>query len=262
MNDNDILKEVVATCKKAGNFIRTESLSFDRNHVQEKKSFSDLVSYVDKQAEKMIVESLAKIDPSWGFIAEEGTGNQSDGWNWIIDPLDGTTNFIHGLPAYCVSVALAKGNDLQIAVIYDIPHDECFTAIKGQGAWCNEKPIRVSNAKTMQQSLVATGFPYYDFEKLAPYLKVLEAIMNNSRGLRRMGSAAIDLAYTACGRFDAFFEYNLNAWDVAAGILLVREAGGTVTDFTGGDDCLFGRSLVCGSPAIQKELIEVIQKEW
>lgn len=256
-----LLQDVIVLVKETGDFIRQESLKFDHSKI-EYKGKNDLVSYVDKEAEKRLVAGLSEILPGSGFIAEEGTStHKSDTYNWIIDPLDGTTNFTHGLPVFAISIALLKRGELALGVVYEINKDECFHAVKGQGAFLNHMPIKVSPIKTIDKALLATGFPYYDFDRMKQYLNIINEFMQTTHGLRRMGSAAVDLAYTACGRFEGFFEYNLNAWDVAAGALIVKEAGGTVTDFKGGKDFLFGREIVAGN-LTQRELLKTIQKHW
>ena len=256
-----LLQEVIVLVKEVGDFIRTEAQNFDESKI-EYKGKNDLVSYVDQEAEKRLVKGLAQLLPGSGFIAEEGTStHKSDTYNWIIDPLDGTTNFTHGLPVFSVSVALIKRKELSLGVVYDVMRDECFHASKGNGAFVNHMPIKVSDTNSLDKALLATGFPYYDFEQMKAYLNILNDFMQGTHGLRRMGSAAIDLVYTACGRFEGFFEYNLNAWDVAAGALIVQEAGGIVTDFNGGGDYLFGRQIVAGN-ATQPEMLKIIQKHW
>lgn len=256
-----LLQEVIVLVKETGEFIRQESRNFDESKV-EYKGKNDLVSYVDKEAEKRLVQGLSEILPGSGFIAEEGTSTKkSDTYNWIIDPLDGTTNFAHGIPVYAISIALLKRNELSLGVVYEVNRDECFHAIKGGGAFLNHASISVSETNTMDKSLIATGFPYYNFEQMKQYLNIINEFMQSTHGLRRMGSAAVDLAYTACGRFEGFFEYNLNAWDVAAGALLVQEAGGQVTDFKGGADFLFGREIIAGNTT-HNDLIKTIQKHW
>ena len=255
-------EEVIELSKTVSEFIREERNTFDRKAVETKRGFSDLVSYVDKQAEQMLVEGLQKLDSSFGFIAEEGTGEPSEEWNWIIDPLDGTTNFIHNLPVFSISIALAHKNELQLGVISDIKQADIYAAEKGLGAWLNDKKITVSPAASLSESLLATGFPYYEFKGLDGYMKILTAAMQQTQGLRRMGSAAIDLAYTAAGKFEGFFEYNLNSWDVAAGTILVREAGGTVTEFNGGNNPVFGRSIVAANSFIHQDLLHIIAVHW
>jgi len=257
-----ITHDLIHIAKEAGAYLRQESQSFQRS-ATEYKDVNNLVSYVDKETEKRLVTQLRRLLPEAGFITEEGTTGQGDrsGLNWIIDHLDGTANFIHGLPIYCVSVALASGSRPIAGVVYDPNREECFHAYAGGGAYCNEERIRVSSAATLGESLIATGFPYYRFEQMQRYLQILESLMQRTHGLRRMGSAAIDLAYVACGRFEAFYEYNLQAWDMAAGVLLVEEAGGRVTDFQGGADYLFRGDVVAGS-GMQPELLAAIQEYW
>lgn len=256
-----LLQDVIVLVKETGEFIRDEALKFDHSKI-EYKGKNDLVSYVDKEAEKRLINGLSEALPGSGFIAEEGTStHRSDTYNWIIDPLDGTTNFTHGLPIFSISVALLKRNELALGVVYEINKDECFHAVKGGGAFLNHVPIQVSQIKSLDKALLATGFPYYNFEQMPSYLNIINELMQATHGLRRMGSAAVDLAYTACGRFEGFFEYNLNAWDVAAGVLLVQEAGGKVTDFKGGNDFLFGRELVAGN-STQAQMLATIQKYW
>jgi myo-inositol-1(or 4)-monophosphatase len=251
--------EVCGLSREVARFIRTESARFTEASV-ESKSLNNLVSYVDKGAEQRFVDGLSKLLPEAGFIAEEGTGTRGAELNWVIDPLDGTTNFIHGIPCYCTSVALMSGDDVLLGVVLEVTRDECFSAWKGGGAFLNDTAIRVSARKTLLESLLATGFPYDDFGREAQYMDLLRALMHNSRGIRRLGSAAADLAYVACGRFEAFYEYGLNPWDVAAGALLVQESGGTVTDFGGGAKYVFGEEIVASNGAIHTELIGPIGK--
>ncbi len=255
----DLLK---TTAQNAGRFIREESLRFNTQAI-EYKEINNVVSYVDKEAEKMIVESLSGMDATIGFITEEETAvtRDRDGYNWIIDPLDGTANFVHGVPHYSVSLALARGKEVLAGVVYHIPADETYWALQGGGAWKGEGRLSVSAAARLQETLMATGFPYYRFEEMNKYIKILEELMQNTHGLRRFGSAALDLAYVAEGRYDGFFEYNLNSYDMAAGVLLVKEAGGSVTDFSGGDNYLFGGDVVAGGPS-HEELLQVIKKYW
>lgn len=227
------------------------------------KGLNQLVSYVDVEAEKQLVNGLGQIVPEAGFITEEDTSDVGrKTYNWIIDPLDGTTNFIHGVPVYSVSVALALEEEVQVAAVYEIGRDELFHAVIGEGSFCNGLAIRVSQETKLKNSLMATGFPYYDFEQMEAYLNVLKHLMQSTHGLRRMGSAAVDLAYVACGRFEGFFEYGLNPWDVAGGILLVQEAGGTVRDFKNESDYLFGKSIVADNTGIHKELMNIIEENF
>lgn len=254
-----LTEQVAALSRDVAVFIRKEASRFTEASV-ESKSLNNLVSYVDKGAEQRLVDGLAKLLPEAGFIAEEGTGSRKDGLNWIIDPLDGTTNFVHGVPCYCISIGLHDGERMLVGVVHEVTRDECFTAWKGGGAFLNGKAVRVSIRKHLIESLLATGFPYDDFGREAEYMQLLRELMHGSRGIRRLGSAAADLAYVACGRFEAFYEYGLNPWDVAAGALLVEEAGGQVTDFHNGGNWLFGEEIVASNGAIHQELIGPIGK--
>ncbi|MEN8248418.1 MAG: inositol monophosphatase family protein [Bacteroidota bacterium] len=256
-----IVGNVMKLTRETGAYIRQEARVFD-HHVVEEKGLNDLVSYVDKTAEERLVTGLRNILPEAGFIAEEGTAaSNNEKYKWIIDPLDGTTNFTHGLPVYAISIALIEEDELVIGVVYEINKNEMFWAVKGEGAWLNDERIHVSARTSLSESLLATGFPYYNFEQMQAYLMILNDFMKGTHGLRRMGSAAVDLAYVACGRFEGFFEYNLNAWDVAAGSLLVKEAGGAVTDFSLGSDYLYGKEIIAAGPILE-EMHGVIAKYW
>ena len=256
-----ITSEVRKVCLQASDFIAKEAQVFSKSHV-ELKGKSDLVSYVDKQAEKILVSGLKALLPAAGFITEEDTPDDRDqDYTWIIDPLDGTTNFVHGLPTYAVSVGLMHENEIVLGVVHEVNHGESFYAWKGGGAYLNDKKIKVTPVNTISESLFATGFPSHNFEKLDNYLAILNTLMKNCHGLRRVGSAATDLAYVACGRYEGFFEFNLKPWDIAAGIIIVKEAGGTVTDFSGGSDFLFGRQIIAAGP-VHSELLNVIEKGW
>lgn len=246
--------QTVHLAREVGAFLRKEQAKVKAADV-EVKSLNSLVSYVDKEAEKKLVTGLQSIFPNAGFIAEEGTGERVDnGFNWIVDPLDGTTNFLHGLPEYAISIALHDGEKVVIGVVFEVGQNECFSAYLGGGAYCNGEKIEVAKNPKLANSLLATGFPYYDFEKLEPYMLLLKECFQRTRGVRRWGSAAVDLAYVACGRFDGYFEYSLNAWDVAAGCLLVTEAGGVVSAFSPTNDPIFGREILASSSAIEPEL--------
>jgi myo-inositol-1(or 4)-monophosphatase len=254
-----ILDQTIDTAKKAGEFIRKERNGFHVDKV-EHKGFNDLVSYVDKEAERIIVDELRLILPEAGYITEEGTASAGqEDFIWIIDPLDGTTNFVHGIPVYCVSIALMQKNELVVGVVYEINLDECYYAMKGSGAFCNGSAISVSAAPALEHSLIATGFPYYDFGQMESYLGILSRVMQKTHGVRRLGSAAVDLCYVACGRVEGYFEYNLNSYDVAAGALIVQEAGGQVTDFSNGTDYVFGREIIASNGKIHEELFEEIK---
>ncbi|WP_242926243.1 inositol monophosphatase family protein [Pontibacter vulgaris] len=262
MNLRQLCQNVNVITRRVGAFIKHEADNFDRSKV-EMKGFNNLVSYVDKEAEQQLVNGLRELLPEAGFITEEETDNtQQERFNWIIDPLDGTTNFTHGLPIFSVSIALMENDEIVLGVVYEPNRDECFYAYKGGGAFCNDMPIKVSEAPALKDALVATGFPYYEFGQTSHYLQVLGSFMAKSHGVRRLGSAALDLAYVACGRFEGFFEFNLNAWDVAAGALIVQEAGGTVSKFTAGGDYIFGREIVASNGNIHPEMLETIAEHW
>lgn len=233
--------------RSTGKFMAEERVEFDSSKI-EFKGVHDLVSYVDKESEKRIIAALQVVLPESGFIAEEGTcSKRGERFNWVIDPLDGTTNYIQGVPIYAVSIGLLDGDELVLGVVYEVGRQECFYAWKDGGAYLNNQPIRVSTRSDMNNALLATGFPYSDFSRMDEYLELLKWTMTNARGVRRLGSAATDLAYVACGRFDAFWEYDLKPWDVAAGAVIVKEAGGVVTDYKGGNDYLFGKEIVASN---------------
>jgi myo-inositol-1(or 4)-monophosphatase len=218
---------------------------------------------VDKKAEEIIVTALEKLTPGCGFITEENTvATHEKEIMWVIDPLDGTTNFIHKLPCYCVSIGMMQDGKLSLGVIYELNLDEMFYGYAGGEARMNKQKINVSSTPLLSASLLATGFPYHDYSHMKPYMEVFEHLMQHSRGLRRMGSAAVDLAYVACGRFDAFYEYGLNPWDVAAGIFLVELAGGKNSDFSGGENYLSGNEIISTNGKIHDELVEVIKKKF
>lgn len=224
------------------------------------KTENNLVTYVDKESERRFVEGLSKILPEAGFVAEEGTGVRNlSGLNWVIDPLDGTTNYVHGVKVWCTSIGLCLDHKPLAGVIYDPNAGEMFSAWQGGGAWLNGQRIFTSGIESMAISLIATGFPYDDFGREEQYIGLFRALMKRTRGIRRLGSAALDMAWTAAGRFEAFYEYGLNPWDVAAGTIIVREAGGTVTQFHGGDDPVFGDDMISSNGKIHNELISVIQ---
>ncbi len=257
-----ICKETCTLTKQTGDFIRQQRKNFSFSSV-EKKGFNDLVSYVDITAEKMLVEGLQKILPGSGFITEENTLNiEGKEFQWIIDPLDGTTNFVHGVPCFCISVALMQNKQLVVGVIYEINLDECFYAWKDSPAFLNEKEIKVSVIDKLKDSLLATGFPYTNFERMQPYMEVFDFCMRNTHGLRRLGSAAVDMAYVAAGRFEGFYEYGLNAWDVAAGAFIIERAGGKVSDFSGGDNYIFGKEIIATNSAISKEFLDVVRQKF
>ena len=259
----DLQSICLQTCniaKSAGEFIRGEIPKLEAADIQS-KGLHNFVTYVDTEAEKRIVKDLQSLLPGAGFIAEENSiEKKGDEYCWVVDPLDGTTNFIHGLPCFSVSIALMKHQKVVMGVVYEINHDECFYAWEGSGAWMNGQSIRVSGARSLADSLLATGFPYYDYSLMKPYMELFTWCLENTHGVRRMGSAAVDLAYVACGRFEGFFEYSLSPWDVAAGSLIVKEAGGRVTDFSGNNNYVFGREILAANQEIFDELMQKVEK--
>lgn len=262
MNYELLCSKVVAIARLTGNFIRKESMNFDANAV-EIKGLNDLVSYVDKNAEKQLVRNLVKLIPEAGFITEEETLNTTGAvFNWIIDPLDGTTNFIHGLPTYAISIALYEDGQPVIGVVYEINRGEMFSTYKGGAAYLNNKEISVSKRTSLSETLIGTGFPYYQFDKQEAYMQLLSEMMRSCHGLRRIGSAATDLAYVACGRFDGFFEYNLNSWDVAAGAYLVQQAGGNILNFSGGAEFIQQREILATNGHIDGELLAIMDRHF
>ena len=267
---NTICKQVCSLAKTTGSFIQKQRGKITSSHV-EVKSLNSLVTYVDKESEKRLVKGLKKILPQAGFITEEETIlNERKEYTWIIDPLDGTTNFIHGGPCYCISIGLhlspsggGRGRtcgELLIGVIYDPNRDEMFYATKNGGAFLNGKKISVTNRTHLKDSLLVTGFPTHDYSRMKEYVELFRYLMTHTRGLRRLGSAAIDLAYVACGRFDVFYEYSLSPWDVAGGILIVKEAGGKVSDFSGENNFLFGKEIIASNKHIHNEMLKSVNK--
>lgn len=260
MDLQDICFRSIEVIKETGNYIAGELGKFDTSRV-ETKGLHDFVSFVDKNSEKKLVEAFSEIIPGSGFIVEENTVSETNAEaKWIIDPLDGTTNFIHGLAPFAISVGLMVQKELVMGVVYEITRNECFYSWKGAKAFLDGKEIGVSKASNVKNSLIATGFPYYNYHRLPQFMNSLDFFMRNSHGLRRLGSAATDLAYVACGRFDAFYEYSLSPWDVAAGAFLVQQAGGKVCDFSGQDNYLFGKEIIACNPFIYEEFLENIKK--
>lgn len=259
MNLQNICKQVCDLAIETGNFIREQKdkITID---IIDVKGVHNFVTYVDKEAEEKIVAGLENILPEAGFIAEEGTSEkQGEIYNWVIDPLDGTTNFIHGISPFAVSIALMKQDKVILGVVFEVMLKECFYAWEGGAAYLNGKEIHLSERKNISESFIATGFPYYAYDRLQPFLKTLEYFMLNSDGVRRLGSAATDLAYVACGRFEGFYEYSLSPWDVAAGAFIVQQAGGKVCDFSGNNNYIFGKEIIASNPHIHFEFLDVIK---
>jgi len=260
INYSNICEQAAEAVKETGQFILKESAGFDIG-MKETKGLNDFVSYVDKVSEKKLVERLGSILPEAGFITEEGTSTkQGPRFSWVIDPLDGTTNFLHGLHPYAISVGLMEHDEIVTGIVHEVRGDETFKAWKNGGAWLNRRQISVSSAGKLSDSLIATGFPYYDFRRLDKFMASLSHFCKTTHGIRRLGSASIDLAYVACGRFEAFYEYGLHQWDVAAGILLVREAGGRITDFSGNENNLSGNEIVAANNLVFPEFLENVSK--
>ena len=244
-----LCEEALKAAVKAGRLIKSRMTDLDKKI--EVKGVRNFVTGTDKAAEALIVDLLSSALPEAGFIAEEGTSEKKGLiYNWVIDPLDGTTNFIHGAPPVAVSIALMKGNDVVAGVIYEIWHDEAFYSWEGVPAFLNGREIKVSDTSELGESLIATGFPYDSLDKWRGFMDSLDHFYLKSHGIRRLGSAATDLAYVACGRFDGFYEYNLHPWDVAAGAFLVAQAGGKVSDFKGGNNYIFGREVTASNGKI------------
>ncbi|MGQ1785096.1 MULTISPECIES: inositol monophosphatase family protein [unclassified Saccharicrinis] len=253
-----ICQLVIALVKNTGQYIREESAKSKQIEVKGK---NDFVTHIDKASEQRLVAGLSKLLPEAGFVAEEGTSNKKgERFNWIVDPIDGTTNFIHGLSPHAISVALEDGEEIVLGVIYELGLDECFYTWKGAPAYLNGKKISVSQASKVEDSLLATGFPYSDYSKMNGFMESLDYFMKNSHGLRRLGSAATDMAYVACGRFEGFYEYGLKPYDVAAGVILVKNAGGSNCDFSGGDDYVYGQEIVSSNALIFNEFKGIIKE--
>ena len=260
MNYEELCYKVVEIARDAGNFISTERKNL-RSEDIETKSTASFVTYVDKNAELLIVDRLKKLLPESGFYTEEGTvTHHGEHFLWLIDPLDGTTNYLHGLSPYSVSIGLREGDEMVLGVVFEISLNEMFYAWKGEKAFLNGLEIKVSDASKPEDTLIGTGFPYYDFEHIDCYIEVMKKLMMTTRGLRRFGSAAVDLSYVAAGRFNGFYEHALHAWDVAAGAFIVQQAGGRVTDFNGGNDWLFGGQIVAASANFFNSFFSVVNQ--
>ncbi|MEZ4825880.1 MAG: inositol monophosphatase family protein [Bacteroidia bacterium] len=248
--------------RKTGRFIVEEFHHFSFDKV-EYKGKNNPFTYVDVTAEQILKEGCRNLIPGSGFINEETEDESSaNGFVWIIDPVDGTSNFTHGVPYFCISLALQKDDELVLGFVYEPLHDNLFRAEKNKGASLNGKRIHVSDKSSLQNGLVATGFPYENFPWRDNYLEVVKDIMDRAHGIRRMGSAALDLAFVACGRFEGFFELNLKPWDVAAGALLVKEAGGEVTDFSGGKTYLHGLQIIATNGHVHSQMVDIIQSKY
>ncbi|MBY0265529.1 MAG: inositol monophosphatase [Burkholderiales bacterium] len=258
-----MLNIAVKAARRAGGIINRASRNVDVIAVKEKAA-NDFVSEVDREAEQAIIRTLREAYPAHAILAEESgasggsTGSGHPEYQWIIDPLDGTTNFLHGFPQYAVSIALAQKGVITQAVVYDPGRNDLFTATKGRGAFLNESRLRVSKRPHIQSALIGTGFPYRELAHLEQYLGMMRDIIKNSAGLRRPGSASLDLAYVAAGRLDGFWEIGLSKWDIAAGALLITEAGGLVGDLQGNEGYLESGNIVAGNPKVFAQLLPLI----
>jgi len=254
-----MLNIAVRAARRAGSIINRASLDGGGLKVRAKQA-RDFVTQVDDAAEQAILDVVRKAYPAHGILAEESGASAGDGeYVWIIDPLDGTTNFIHGFPQYCVSIGVQRRGALAHAVVYDPPRNELFTASRGGGAFLNDRRIRVSKCARLDEALVGTGFPFKELTRLDLYTRQLTHLMKSSAGVRRAGSAALDFAYVACGRLDAFWEMGLSAWDMAAGALLVQEAGGLVGDLEGEQSYLESGDVCAATPKVFPALLEALR---
>lgn len=243
--------------KEAGLFIKSQLHLLSAEDIAV-KDLNSLVSYVDIEAEKRIVSGLKRLLPEAGFITEEETiSSVTDDrqYNWVIDPLDGTTNFIHQLPFFAVSIALRFDTNYIVGVVYDVMHDQLYSAAQNLGAFMNDKPIHTSRAHQLSETLLATGFPYNTFDSMDSYLSLFRTLFPLTRGIRRCGSAALDLCFVANGSFAGFFEVGLNEWDIGAGICIVQEAGGRVSDFQGNDQMVPNKTILASNSILHDEIL-------
>ena len=254
-----MLNIAVKAARRAGNLINRASRNLDIIAVKEKAA-KDFVTEVDREAEQAIIRTLHEAYPDHSILAEESGASGTSEHQWIIDPLDGTTNFVHGFPQYAVAIALRHRNVITQAVIYDPWRNDLFTASRGRGAYLNDQRIRVSKRANLAASLIGTGFPFRQLEHLDAYLAILRDMMGGAAGVRRAGSAALDLAYVAAGRLDGFWEFGLSPWDMAAGALLIMEAGGLVGDLAGENRYLETGNIIAGNPKIFVELLHAISR--
>jgi len=253
-----MLNIAVKAARRAGSIINRATQDLDLLTVQ-RKGDHDYVSEVDKMAEQSIVETLLEAYPDHAILAEEGGAQGESEYVWIIDPLDGTTNFLHGFPQFAVSIGLQHKGVLSQAVVFDPSRNELYTATRGRGAYLNDRRLRVSKQTRLEDALIGTGFPYHDYSYMEAYMKMFQELMPKTAGLRRPGAASLDLAYVAAGRYDGFWEAGLKRWDMAAGVLLIQESGGLVTDFDGGENYMVTGNVIGGNPKIFSQLLQVIQ---
>lgn len=259
LSSQSYLNVAEEAARRAGAYIREHLGSLTAADINEKQA-SDYVTVVDKASERLIIETIQHAFPGHRFLAEESQRDEgADGYRWIIDPLDGTTNFIHAFPTFAVSIALQHAGDILAGVVFDPMRDELFSASLGQGAWLNGRSIAVSAGVTLADALIATGFPFKRRDLIDHYLAAFRRVFMRVSDLRRPGAAALDLAGVACGRFDGFFEIGLNPWDCAAGGLLIREAGGVMSDFGGGGAWLESGNIIAGNATVHAALLAEVQ---
>jgi myo-inositol-1(or 4)-monophosphatase len=260
---NPFLNIAIKAARQAGRVISYNAERLDRLTITA-KGHADFVSEVDQQAEQEIIHAIREIYPDHAIYAEESGKSAGNDFEWVIDPLDGTTNYLHGIPQYAVSIALREKGVLKVAVIFDPIKDELFTAVKGEGALLNDRRIRVSKTDNMSYALLATGFPYKDTKNLDLWIDCFRSVMPDTSGIRRAGSAALDLAWVAAGRYDGFWEFDLNTWDIAAGVLLIQEAGGMVSEVDGGRDHMLSGDIMAANSTIYRKMLRkfspIIQK--
>lgn len=255
-----MLNIAIKAARRAGSIISRAARDIDALTVTTKKP-ADFVTEIDKAAEDAVIEVLKKAYPDHAILAEESGATGDSEYVWIIDPIDGTTNFIHGFPQYCVSIALQHKGQITQAVIFDPAKNELFTATRGRGAFLNDQRIRVSKRHNMKEALIGTGFPFRETDNFDEYIRIFRSVTEKTAGLRRAGAAALDLAYVAAGRLDAFWEKGIMPWDIAAGSLLVLEAGGLISDLQGEGDYLHGGNVICGNPKIFGQLLPLVQAQ-
>jgi len=255
-----MLNIAVSAARKAGNVMLNGLQKRGKIKIS-LKGRNDFVSEIDQQAEAVIIDTIKRAYPQHAVLGEESgyQGGEQAEYEWVIDPLDGTTNYLHGNPQFCVSIALRHHQRLEQGVVYDPTRDELYTTSRGQGAFLNDRRIRVTNLTSLEHALLGTGFPFREQQDLSAYIDMFRALSTQTSGIRRPGSAALDLAYVAAGRLDGFWEMGLNPWDIAAGVLLIQEAGGIVSDFSGGHDFMDSGNVVAGPPKVLKAILQTIQ---
>ncbi len=260
MSTPSLIDVAVSSAREAGAFLK-QSVGSIRTVEQKAGQETNLVTDIDKRSEAMIIDHIRRHFPDHGILAEESGVSEKDADTvWVIDPLDGTTNFTHGLPIFCVSIGVVHKDELVAGVVYDPNHDELFRAEKGKGAYCNDRKLSVSDTADLVSALLVTGFPYDVRKNPFNAIQHFNEFLRSAQAVRRLGSAAIDFCYVAAGRFDGFWEVSLNPWDMAAGVLLVREAGGTVTNFRGGEWRLRGKDVLASNGKMHETMVETLRK--